>query len=189
MLNEIENGNIESLLFGFKKIDKLSESKKISTISNNNPIIEESPVIIESFNWTNSSFTEKRIKDLNVKTKTIIKQIEKMTEEKKEGIITSEINLNSNKTTYDAKILELQKNILQLQRRNIRLIRKSYSFFKIFMERVYVDILLCIISNTRIHGQRFVDFLLDFLESRNKIVNKSSSKKKNEERIDKQIKV
>jgi hypothetical protein len=53
------------------------------------------------------------------------------------------------------------------------------------MERVYVDILLCIISNTRIHGQRFVDFLLDFLESRNKIVNKSSSKKKNEERIDK----
>ena len=185
MLNEIENGNIESLLFGFKKIDKLSESKKISTISNNNPIIEESPVIIESFNWTNSSFTEKRIKDLNVKTKTIIKQIEKMTEEKKEGIITSEINLNSNKTTYDAKILELQKNILQLQRRNIRLIRKSYSFFKIFMERVYVDILLCIISNTRIHGQRFVDFLLDFLESRNKIVNKSSSKKKNEERIDK----
>jgi hypothetical protein len=63
MLNEIENGNIESLLFGFKKIDKLSESKKISTISNNNPIIEESPVIIESFNWTNSSFTEKRIKD------------------------------------------------------------------------------------------------------------------------------
>nr|YP_009046865.1 hypothetical chloroplast RF19 [Trifolium subterraneum]AID67350.1 hypothetical chloroplast RF19 [Trifolium subterraneum] len=189
MLNEIENWNIESLLFGFKKIDKLSESKKISPISKNNPIIEESPVIIESINWTNSSFTEKRIKDLNVKTKTIRKQIEKMTEEKKEGIITSEINLNSNKTTYEAKILELQKNILQLQRRNIRLIRKSYSFFKIFMERVYIDILLCISSNTRIHGQRFVDFLLDFLldflESRNKIVNKSISKKKNEERINK----
>nr|AIJ28322.1 hypothetical chloroplast RF19 [Trifolium semipilosum] len=184
MLNEIKNGNIESLLFGFKKIDKLSESKKISTISNNNPIIEESPVIIEeSISWTNSSFTEKRIKDLNVKTKTIIKQIEKMTEEKKEGIITSEINLNSKKTTYDAKILELQKKILQLQRRNIRLIRKSYSFFKIFIERVYIDILLCIISNTRIHGQRFVDFLLDFLEPRNTIVNKSISK--NEERIDK----
>nr|QJD21023.1 hypothetical chloroplast RF19 [Trifolium resupinatum] len=185
MLNEIKNGNIESLLFGFKKIDKLSESKKISTISTNNPIIEESPVIIESIGWTNSSFTEKRIKDLNVKTKTIIKQIEKMTEEKKEGIITSEINLNSKKTTYDAKILELQKKILQLQRRNVRLIRKSYSFFKIFMERVYIDILVCIVSNTRIHGQRFVDFLLDFIESRNTIVNKSISKKKNEERIDK----
>nr|AIJ27963.1 hypothetical chloroplast RF19 [Trifolium hybridum] len=187
MLNEIKNGNIESLLFGFKKIDKLSESKKISTISNNNPIIEESPVIVEynDISWTNSSVTEKRIKDLNVKTKTIIKQIEKMTEEKKEGIITSEINLNSKKTTYDAKILELQKKILQLQRRNIRLIRKSYSFFKIFMERVYIHILLCIISNTRIHGQRFVDFLLHFIESRNTIVNKSISKKKNEERIDK----
>nr|AIJ28079.1 hypothetical chloroplast RF19 [Trifolium lupinaster] len=188
MLNEIENWNIESLLFGFKKIDKLSESKKISTISKNNPIIEESPVIIQSINWTNSSFTEKRIKDLNVKTKTIIKQIEKMTEEKKDGIITSEINLNSNKTTYDAKRLELQKKILQLKRRSVRLIRKSYSFFKIFMERVYIDILLCIISIPRIHGQHFVDFLLDFLESTNKIVNvnKSISKKKqNEERIDK----
>nr|YP_009109892.1 hypothetical chloroplast RF19 [Trifolium glanduliferum]AIJ27931.1 hypothetical chloroplast RF19 [Trifolium glanduliferum] len=183
MLKEIENWNIKSILFGFQKIDKLSESKKISTISKNNPIIEESPVIIQSINWTNSSFTEKRIKDLNVKTKIIIKQIEKMTEEKKEGIITSEINLNSNKTTYDAKILELQKNILQLQRRNVRLIRKSYSFFKIFIERVYIDILLCIIRIARIHGQRF----LDFLESTNKIVNvnKSISKKKNEERIDK----
>ena len=186
MLNEIENWNIESLLFGFKKIDKLSESEKISTISKNNPIIEESPVIIQynHINWTNSSFTEKRIKDLNIKTKTLIKQIEKMTEEKKEGIITSEIDLNSNKTTYDAKIFELQKNIVQLKRRNIRLIRKSYSFFKLFMERVYIDILLCIASTTRIHGQRFVDFLLDFVESRNKIVNKSISKK-NEERIDK----
>nr|YP_009027078.1 hypothetical chloroplast RF19 [Trifolium grandiflorum]AGO63732.1 hypothetical chloroplast RF19 [Trifolium grandiflorum] len=167
-----------------KKIDKLSESKKISTISKNNPIIEESPVIIQSINWTNSSFTdtEKRIKDLNVKTKTIIKQIEKMTEKKKEGIITSEINLNLNKTTYDAKRLELQKNILQiLERRNVRLIRKSYSFFKFFIERVYIDILLYIISISRIHRQRF----LDFLESTNKIVNvdKSISKKKNEERI------
>nr|QJD20918.1 hypothetical chloroplast RF19 [Trifolium alexandrinum] len=185
MLNEIQNWNIESLLFGFKKIDKLNESEKISTISKTNPIIEESPVIIESINWTNSSFTEKRIKDLNVKTTTIIKQIEKMTEEKKEEIITSEINLNSNKTTYDAKILELRKKILQLKRRNIRLIRKSYSFFKIFMEKVYIDILLWIVSNTRIHGQRFVDFLLHFLESRNKIVIKSISKKKNDERIDK----
>ncbi|RHN44663.1 hypothetical protein MtrunA17_Chr7g0221821 [Medicago truncatula] len=174
MLKKIENWNIKrilkSILFRFKiideTIDELSESKKTSTISKNNSkievieVIEESPVKMESINWTNSSFTEKRIKDLNVKTKTIIKQIETMTEEKKEGILTSEINLNSNKTTYDAKRLELQKNNLQiLQRRFVRLIRKSYSFFKIFIEGVYIDILLCISSIARIHRQRFLDFL------------------------------
>ena len=67
------------------------------------------------------------------------------------GVITSEKNLNSNKTTYDAKRFELQKNILQiLQRRIVRLTRKSYSFFKFFMERIYIDILLCIIGIPRI---------------------------------------
>nr|YP_010566049.1 hypothetical protein RF1 [Medicago rugosa]UZC30759.1 hypothetical protein RF1 [Medicago rugosa] len=198
MLKKIENWKIlKSILFRFKTIDEtideLSESKKTSTISKNNSkieVIEESPVKMESINWTNSSFTEKRIKDLNVKTDTIIKQIETMTEEKKEGILTSEINLNSNKTTYDAKRLELQKNILQiLQRRFVRLIRKSYSFFKIFIEGVYIDILLCISSIARIHRQRF----LDFLESTDKIINvinvKKSiyyKKKKMEERIENQ---
>lgn len=183
MLKKIENWNIKrilkSILFRFKTIDEtideLSESKKTSTISKNNSkieVIEESPVKMESINWTNSSFTEKRIKDLNVKTKTIIKQIETMTEEKKEGILTSEIHLNSNKTTYDAKRLELQKNSLKiLQRRFVRLIRKSYSFFKIFIEGVYIDILLCISSIARIHRQRF----LDFLESTDKILNVTKS--------------
>nr|YP_010584688.1 hypothetical chloroplast RF1 [Galega orientalis]UZU69633.1 hypothetical chloroplast RF1 [Galega orientalis] len=191
MLKEIENWNIKSILFRFKKIDELSESKKIDELSeskkidelNNNPMIEESRVIIQSINWTSSSFTEKRIKDLNVKTETIIKQIEKMTEEKKEGVINSEKNLNSNKTIYDAKTFELQKNIFQiLQRRNVRLTRKFYSFFKFFMESIYIDILLWISSIPRIHGQRF----LDFLESTNKIVNVNKSiynKKKNEEKI------
>nr|YP_010565973.1 hypothetical protein RF1 [Medicago murex]UZC30607.1 hypothetical protein RF1 [Medicago murex]UZC30683.1 hypothetical protein RF1 [Medicago murex] len=161
-------------------IDELSESKKTSTNNSKIEVIEESPVQMESINWT--SFTEKRIKDLNVKTKTIIKEIETMIEENKEGILTSEINLNSNKTTYDAKRLELQKNILQiLQRRFVRLIRKSDSFFKIFIEGVYIDILdilLCISSLARIHRQRF-------LESIDKIVNVKKSiyyKKKMEER-------
>ncbi|AES58916.1 membrane protein Ycf1 [Medicago truncatula] len=97
---DMQNWNIKrilkSILFRFKiideTIDELSESKKTSTISKNNSkieVIEESPVKMESINWTNSSFTEKRIKDLNVKTKTIIKQIETMTEEKKEAHISN----------------------------------------------------------------------------------------------------
>nr|YP_010555386.1 hypothetical chloroplast RF19 [Adinobotrys atropurpureus]UYR22025.1 hypothetical chloroplast RF19 [Adinobotrys atropurpureus] len=169
---------LKSILFRFKKIDELSESKKDSTISKNNPMIYESPVLIQSIHWTNCSLTEKKIKDLNVKTKTIIKQIEKMTKEKKGGVLTSENNFNSNKTTYDDKRLELQKNFLQiLQRRNVRLTRKSYSFFQFFMERVYIDIFLSIISIPRINVQLF-------LESTKKFINKSIyNKKTNAERI------
>nr|YP_009935983.1 hypothetical protein RF1 [Oxytropis splendens]QNS39091.1 hypothetical protein RF1 [Oxytropis splendens] len=178
ILKEIGKWNIKSILFRFKNIYELSENNKNSTISKNDPMIYESPVIIHSMNWTNSSLTEKRIKDLNVKTKTITTEIEKMTNEG--GVITSEKSLNSNKTTYDAKRFELQKNILKiLQRRIVRLTRKSYSFFKFFMERIYIDILLCIIRIPRINIQLF-------LESTKKIGNKFiSNKKTNAERIDK----
>nr|YP_010042450.1 hypothetical chloroplast RF1 [Sphaerophysa salsula]QPB69680.1 hypothetical chloroplast RF1 [Sphaerophysa salsula] len=182
ILKEIRKWNIKSILFRFKYIYELSENNKNSaiSISKNHPMIDESPVIIHSMNWTNSSLTEKRIKDLNVKTKTIITEIEKMTNEKNGGVITSEKNFNSNKTTYDAKRLELQKNIFQiLQRRIVRLTRKSYSFFKFFMERIYIDILLCIIRIPRINIQLL-------LESTKKVVKKSiSNKKTNAERIDK----
>nr|QJA26596.1 hypothetical chloroplast RF1 [Trigonella foenum-graecum] len=193
--NEIENGSIksilQSILFRSKAIDEdeLSDSKKTSTISKNNPKIEiieieESPVKIESI-YSFREIRERRIKDLNVRTKIIRKQIETMTEEKKEEIITSEIDLNSNKTTYDAKRLELEKNILK--RRTVRLTRKSYSFFKLFMERLYIDSLLCIARNARIHRQRFLDFSQPFIEFVENIVNKFIyiyNKKKNE-RIDK----
>lgn len=169
-------------LVRFKKIYELSENKKDSIIKKNNPMIYESPILIQSINWTDCSLTEKKIKDLNGKTKTIIKQIEKMTKEKKRGFLISEININSNKTTYDAKRLEFKKNILQiLQRRNVRLTRKSYSFFKFFIERVCIDIFLCIISIPRINVQLF-------LESTKKIINKSIyNKKRNAEKTNQSI--
>ena len=72
-------------------------------------MISESPSPIQSINWTNYSLTEKKIKDLNVKTKTILKQIEKITKEKKRGFRTSERNIDSNQTTSDAKIVESKK--------------------------------------------------------------------------------
>nr|YP_010832662.1 hypothetical chloroplast RF1 [Astragalus jiuquanensis]WFG52404.1 hypothetical chloroplast RF1 [Astragalus jiuquanensis] len=161
-----------------KYIYELGENKKNSTISKNDPMIEESPVLIHSMNSTNSSWTEKRIKDLNVKTKTIITEIEKMTNEG--GVQTSEKFLNSNKTTYDVKTFKLQKNILKiLQRRIVRLTRKSYYFFQFFMERIYIDILLCIIRIPRINIQLF-------WESTKNLGNKSiSNKKTNKEIIDK----
>nr|QWY86912.1 hypothetical chloroplast RF1 [Bobgunnia madagascariensis] len=167
-------------LFGFKNIYELSKSQKDSTISNNNPLIYESSIPIQSINWTNCSLTEKKIKDLNAKTKTIIKKIEKTTKEKKRGFITSEINISSKKTTYDVKRQEFKKKNWQiLQRRNVRLARKSHSFFKIFMERVYIDIFLYIISIPRINVQLF-------LESTKKIKNKSIyNNEANPERTDK----
>nr|YP_010962946.1 hypothetical protein RF1 [Senna reticulata]WNI02571.1 hypothetical protein RF1 [Senna reticulata] len=169
-------------LFGLRKIYELNEIQKDSTISNSNPMIYESAIPIQSINWTNCSLTEKKIKDLNDRTKTIIKQIEKFTKDKKRGFLISERNICSKKTTYDDKRFELEKNIWQiLQRRNVRLARKSHYFLKFFIviERVYIDIFICIINIPRINVQLF-------LESTKKILNKYIyNNKANEERVDK----
>nr|YP_009767320.1 Ycf1 [Diptychandra aurantiaca]QIS97938.1 Ycf1 [Diptychandra aurantiaca] len=173
---------LSNLLFIFelRKIYELNEIKKDSTISKSNPMIYESPIPIQSINWTNYSLTEKKIKDLNDRTKTIIKQIEKFTKDKKSGFLISERNICSKKTTYDDKRLELKKDIWQiLQRRNVRLARKSHYFFKFFMEKIYIDIFVCIINIPRINVQLF-------LESTKKILNKYIyNNEPNEERSDK----
>nr|YP_009504955.1 Ycf1 [Senna occidentalis]AWW14073.1 Ycf1 [Senna occidentalis] len=171
------------LIFGLRKIYELNEIQKNSTISNSNPMIYESAIPIQSINWTNCSLTEKKIKDLNDRTKTIIKQIEKFT--KKRGFLISERNICSKKTTfdYDDKRFELEKNIWQiLQRRNVRLAHKSHYCLKFFIEKVYIDIFICIINIPRINVQLF-------LESTKKILNKYIyNNKANEERVDKKNK-
>nr|ATO88890.1 hypothetical chloroplast RF1 [Vachellia tortilis subsp. raddiana]ATO88972.1 hypothetical chloroplast RF1 [Vachellia tortilis subsp. raddiana] len=150
-------------IFGLRKIYEFNEIQKDSTKSKSNPMIYESTIPIQSSNWTDCSLTEKKIKDLNDRTKKIIKQIEKFKKDKKKG---SERNICSKKTTYDDKRLELKKNIWQiLQKRNVRLSRKSHYFLKFFIERVYIDIFLCIINIPRINVQLF-------LESTKKILNK-----------------
>nr|YP_009127251.1 hypothetical chloroplast RF19 [Libidibia coriaria]AHY32866.1 hypothetical chloroplast RF19 [Libidibia coriaria] len=167
-------------IFGLRKTYELNEIQKDSTIINSNPMIYESAIPIQSINWTNYSLTEKKIKNLNDRRKTIIKQIEKFTKDKKKGFLISERNIWSKKITYDDKRLELQKNIWEiLQRRNVRLARKSHYFFKFFMEKVYIDIFVCIINIPRINVQLF-------LESTKKILNKYIyNNEANEERIDK----
>nr|YP_009764880.1 Ycf1 [Suriana maritima]QIS95157.1 Ycf1 [Suriana maritima]QIV68311.1 hypothetical protein RF1 [Suriana maritima] len=166
------------LLFGLKEIYDVSETKKgkDSIISKSNPIIYESS---RSMNWTNFSLTEKKIKDLTDRTKTILNQIEKITKDKKKEFITPEKNISSNKTSYD-KRLELKKDIWRiLKRRNVRSIRKSHHFLKFFIERVYIDICLYIINIPRIHIKLF-------LKSTKKIINNYiHTNKANQERIDK----
>nr|YP_010700908.1 hypothetical chloroplast RF1 [Neustanthus phaseoloides]WCI20980.1 hypothetical chloroplast RF1 [Neustanthus phaseoloides] len=150
--------------FKFKKIDELSESKKDSTICKNNPMISETISSIQSINSGNFSLKKNKIKDLNAKRKAVIKKIEKM----KKGLVISETNIHSNKTTYDSKRIELGKKFLQIlqRRRNVRLTRKSHSFFKFFMKKIYIDIFLYIICIPKINIQLF-------LELTKKILNKS----------------
>nr|QVY57426.1 hypothetical protein Ycf1 [Mucuna sempervirens] len=155
--------------FKLKKIDELSESKKDSTVRNNSPMISEATIPIQSINSANCSLTKKKIKDLNGKRKEVLKKIEKMKkEEKKRGLVISETNIHSNKTTYRSKRIELEKKKLQIleKRRNVRLIRKSHSFFKFFMKRIYIDIFLYMICIPRINTKLF-------LESIKKNLNKS----------------
>nr|YP_010225219.1 Ycf1 [Prunus sericea]UDD73225.1 Ycf1 [Prunus sericea] len=152
--------------FGLREIEvyELSETKKDSIIGNR--MIPESSIQIISQGWTNYSLTEKKMQDLTDRTNTIINQIEKITKENKKGFITPDINFSSNKISYDDKRSESQKNIWQiLKRQNVRLILKSHYFIKYLIERIYIDIFLCIINIPSINTKLF-------LESTKKIINK-----------------
>nr|YP_010698626.1 hypothetical protein RF1 [Corylopsis multiflora]WCH58701.1 hypothetical protein RF1 [Corylopsis multiflora] len=170
------------LLFGLREIDESSETKKEKDliISNNNQMIHESSIQIRSMDWTNYSLTEKKMKDLTDRTSTIRNQIEKITKEKTKEFLTPEINISPNKKSNNAKRLESPKNIWQvLKRRNTRLIRKWHYFIQFFIEKIYIDILRCIINIPRINAQLF-------LESTKKLIDKYIyNNEANQERIDK----
>nr|YP_009748602.1 Ycf1 protein [Ponerorchis gracilis]QII90358.1 Ycf1 protein [Ponerorchis gracilis] len=141
-----------------EKIDELNENEK--DFKRNNKIICESPVLIRSMNWLNSSLIERKMKDLSDKTIKIKNKIEQTTKEKKEK--EKEIVL-----IYDNKILESYKHIWKIiQRQNIRLMHKSHYFIKSFIEKIYIDILLCSITLSKINAELF-------FESTKKIFNKS----------------
>jgi len=168
---KIKNLPLSSLLLNFglrkidEKIDKLNKNQKDSTISNSNPMIYKSVIRINRLQWTNCSLIEKKIKAKNDRKKTIIKQIEKITDDKR---------------------LELQKNIWQIfQRRNVRLVYKSLYSFKFIMERVYkvyIDIFGCIINIIRINVELFFESIK---KSLNKYIYNNET---NEERIAKKNK-
>nr|WMP13287.1 Ycf1 protein [Betula ermanii] len=170
------------LLFGLKKIEiyELSETKKETNSIIHNKIIPESSIEIRSMDWATYSLTEKKIKNITNRTNTIINQIEKMKKDKKRGFITREININPNKISYEDKRLESPKNIWRiLKRKNIRLLRKSHYFLKFFIEKIYIDIFLCIINIPRINAQLFIELT-------KKIINKYIyNNEANRERIDK----
>nr|QMJ95948.1 Ycf1 [Xanthoceras sorbifolium] len=143
-------------LFRLREIGELGETKKDLIISNQR--IHESSIQIRSTNWTNLSLPEKKKKDLTNRITIIKNQIEKITKENKKGLLTYEINISSNKTSYRAKILGLSKKNWQiLKKKNTRLIRKSYFFIKFFIERVCINIFLAILNIPRIYAKLFFE--------------------------------
>nr|YP_010305296.1 hypothetical chloroplast RF1 [Dendrobium moschatum]ULU19058.1 hypothetical chloroplast RF1 [Dendrobium moschatum] len=139
-----------------EKVYEPNENKK--DFKRNNKILRESSVLNRTMNWLNYSLIEKRMKDLSDKTIKIRNQIEQTAKDKKKKEI---VLISDNKGSGS------QKHILKiLKRKNIRLMRKSHYFIKSFIEKIYIDILLCTITVSKINAQLF-------FESTKKIFNKS----------------
>nr|ANO45382.1 hypothetical protein RF1 [Tricyrtis macropoda] len=158
IMKELEKVN-PILLFELKKVKVYEPNKNGKDSKINNKINHESTVPIRSMNWTNYSFIEKKMKDISDRMITTRNQIEQITKDNKRIVLTFDDK---------RKRSELQKYSWQiLKRKNIRLIRKSHYFMKSFIEKIYMDILLCTIKIPRINTQ-------PFFESTKKIINKST---------------
>lgn len=172
IMKELAKAKVSPIpLFGLREIDEssINTNQKYYINIKSNQIIHESPIRIRSLDWINYSLTAKKIKDVVDRTSTIRNQIEKITKDKKKLFLTPDRNINPNKIGCDDKGLESLKKIWQkLKRRSNRLIRKCYYFLKFFIERIYTDILFCIINSLRIKVKLF-------LEAKNKLFYKNSS--------------
>nr|YP_009760343.1 hypothetical chloroplast RF1 [Garcinia gummi-gutta]QIQ57146.1 hypothetical chloroplast RF1 [Garcinia gummi-gutta] len=179
IINKLSKRN-PILLFRFREVDELPETQKEKDLVINNWKIHTFSTQTRSRNCTNYSLIEKKKKDLTVRTSKIQNQIEKITKDNKKRFLILEKNTTANKISYNSKKLQLKlsKNISQiLKRRNTRLVRKSKLFIKIWMERIYIDIVLGIMNSPRINAQLL-------FKSRIKIFNKNNNEG-NHKRIEK----
>nr|WJZ22579.1 hypothetical protein [Sisymbrium brassiciforme] len=137
-------------LVGLKEIYELNETKKDSIMSNQ--MIHELSVQKKSIEWTNSSLSENKIKNVIDRIKTIRNQTEEISKEKEK------LTNSWNKPCYDSKIIESSKKSWQaLKRNNTRLIRKSVFFIKFCVEQLSITIFLGIINIPRITTQLFFE--------------------------------
>nr|YP_011035784.1 hypothetical protein Ycf1 [Stromanthe sanguinea]WRI60096.1 hypothetical protein Ycf1 [Stromanthe sanguinea] len=143
IMKKLEKVNQISL-FELRKVKVYEPKKNAKESKENNKIIPEST--IRSMNWTNYLLIEKKIKDLADKTITIRNQIEGITKDKKKIV-----------PSYDDKRPELRKHIWQkfkrFKRENTRLICKSHYFMKYFIEKISMNILLCIVTVSKVNAQ------------------------------------
>nr|YP_010589862.1 hypothetical protein PEX89_pgp008 [Menkea sphaerocarpa]WAB48689.1 hypothetical protein [Menkea sphaerocarpa] len=136
--------------FGPREIYELNETKKDSIISNQ--MIHDLSVQNKSMEWSNSSLSENKIKNLIDRIKTIRNQIEEISKEKQN------LTNSCTKLRYDSKIIESSKKIWQtFKRKTTRLIRKSIFFIKFCIEQLSIAIFLGIINIPRITTQLFFE--------------------------------
>nr|BBC42898.1 hypothetical protein [Arabis hirsuta var. nipponica] len=162
-------------LFGVREIDELNETKKDSIMSNQ--MIYELSGQKKSMEWPNSSLNENKIKNLIDRIKIIKNQTEEISKEKEN------LTNRCNKPRYDSQIIASSKKRWQaFKRKNIRLIRKSFFFFKFCIEQLSITFFLGIINIPRITTQ-----LQLFFESTKTILDKyiykneeNGEKKKNQ---------
>nr|YP_009897775.1 Ycf1.2 [Kernera saxatilis]QKK44496.1 Ycf1.2 [Kernera saxatilis] len=137
-------------LFGLREIYELNETKKDSIMSNQ--MIHELSVQKKSMEWTNSSLSENKIKNLIDRIKTIRNQTEEISKEK------DNLTNSCNKPRYDSKIIESSKKSWQtFKRKNTRVIRKSVFFIKFSIEQLSIAIFLGIINIPKITTQLFFE--------------------------------
>nr|UDN41615.1 Ycf1 protein [Carpodetus archboldianus] len=182
---KFEEANL-TRFFRLRKVDELKKTKKEKDSIISNQIIHESFSQIGSTNSTNYSPTEEKMKNLIDRTSTIRTKIEQIRKERQK--VTSGINNSPNKKNKNNKV-ESPKNIWQiLKRRNVRLRGKFSFFIKIFIEQIYIKIILYSINSPIIGTELFFEFKKNIIESTKKILNEYIYKKKNQERINKKKK-
>nr|YP_009535729.1 Ycf1 [Apostasia shenzhenica]AYJ83745.1 Ycf1 [Apostasia shenzhenica]QGW13160.1 hypothetical chloroplast RF1 [Apostasia shenzhenica] len=154
------------LLFDLRKEKVYEPNEKEKVFKKKKKILRESSVIIRPMNWFNYLLIEKKIKDLSDRTIKIRKKIEQTAKDKNEIILI-----------FDNKRSESKKQIFKiLKSKNIRLMRKSHYFFKSFIEKIYINILLCTIN--KINAQPFFESTKRIFQKY--IYNKERNKKKEE---------
>nr|YP_009895894.1 Ycf1.2 [Smelowskia integrifolia]QKK42354.1 Ycf1.2 [Smelowskia integrifolia] len=161
--------------FGLREIYELNDTKKDSIMSNQ--MIHELSMQKKSMEWTNSSLSENKIKNLIDRIKTIRNQTEEISKEK-ENLTNS-----CNKPRYNSKIMELSKKSWQtFKRKNTRLIRKSIFFIKFCIEQLSITLFLGIINIPRITTQLFFESTTTILDKyiyKNEENGEKINKKKN----------
>nr|QJU48932.1 Ycf1 protein [Dolomiaea calophylla] len=130
-------------LFIPREIYESSETKKEKDSIISNQIINESVSQIRSTGWTNYSEAEEEMQNRIDRRSTIRNQIEIMKKDKKKGRPRIKKNKNNNGES-PPKIGKIFK------RKNIQLI------VKFFIEKIYIDIFLCIINMRRMALQLFI---------------------------------
>nr|YP_009897523.1 Ycf1.2 [Iberis amara]QKK44157.1 Ycf1.2 [Iberis amara] len=186
---EIQNWIIKNVLFLKGKRKNLSKRNKIPLLGlreiyelkndliMRNQTIDGLSVQQKSMEWTNSSLSENKNTNLIDRIKTIRNKTEHILKEK-ENLTNS-----CNKPRYDSKTIESSKKSWQtFQRKNTRLIRKSFFFFKFCIEQLSIAIFLGIINISRITTQLFFEStkrILDKYIYKGEENGKKMNKKKN----------